>query len=72
MARQVTKRTTTRMVKDGVLTRGEYVLTKNYLAVPAKDSKKATEYLEKHGYSSTGETKIHCGEDQLKIFYINQ
>ncbi len=71
MAKQVTKRTTARMVKEGALTRGEYVLTKNYLAVPAKDSKKATEYLEKHGYSSTGETKIHCGEDQLKIFYIN-
>ena len=68
----VTKRTTARMVKEGALTRGEYVLTKNYLAVPAKDAKKAGKYLDAHGYGSTGEVMCHCGESQLEVFYINE
>ena len=68
----VTKRVTAKMVKAGALTRGNYVLTKNYLAVPSEDAEKASKYLEKHGYGSTGEVMCHCGESQLEVFYINE
>jgi len=68
----VTKRTTALMVKKGVLKHGNYVLTKNYLAVPGEDAENAYKYLEKHGYGGSGENFYHKGEHQISVIYINE
>lgn len=72
MKKVLNKRVTAKMVKVGALTRGDYVLTKNYLVVPAKDSWKAHEWLEAHEYPTNGQNLVHNGEFQVSVIYINR
>ena len=72
MKKVLNKRVTAKMVKVGALTRGDYVLTKNYLVVPAKDHKKASEWLAAHKYSTDGQNLIYKDETQVSIIYINR
>lgn len=60
------------MVNKGVLVPGEFVVTENYLTVPAKQEKKVYNYLYRNGYGSTAEGHCYKGKTQQWTFYINE
>ena len=70
--KKITNRVISNMVRTGVLTKGNFVLTNNYLVVPAKDARNVYNYLYKKGYATSAENKYFRGEHQISVLTINE